>query len=63
MKSFVSYLNGTADRLPDKLAFSDGEYGLTFRELRQTACSRFWMRWPAMMIRTARPFPQANALG
>ncbi len=37
MKSFLSYLNATADRLPDKLAFSDGETGLTFRELRQAA--------------------------
>ena len=37
MKSFLSYLNETADRLPDKLAFSDGETGLTFRELRQAA--------------------------
>ena len=39
MKSFLSYLNDTADRLPDKLAFSDGAFGLTFRELRQAACS------------------------
>ena len=37
MKSILSYLNGTADRLPDKLAFSDGEKGLTFRQLRQAA--------------------------
>ena len=39
MKSFLSYLDHTADRLPDKLAFSDGETGLTFAELRQAACS------------------------
>ena len=39
MKSFLSYLNDTADRLPDKLAFSDGENGLTFRELRQAAAN------------------------
>ena len=39
MKSFLSYLNATADRLPDKLAFSDGEYGLTFSELRQAAAN------------------------
>lgn len=39
MKSFLSYLNATADRLPDKLAFSDGDHGLTFRELRQAAAS------------------------
>ena len=37
MKSFLSYLNHTADRLPDKLAFSDGENGLTFAELRRAA--------------------------
>ena len=37
MKSFLSYLNQTADRLPDKLAFSDGETGLTFAQLRQAA--------------------------
>ena len=35
MKSFLSYLNATADRLPDKLSFSDGENGLTFAELRR----------------------------
>ena len=39
MKSFLSYLNDTADRLPDKLAFSDGGNGLTFSELRRAACS------------------------
>lgn len=39
MKSFLSYLNATADRLPDKLAFSDGETGLTFSELRQAAAN------------------------
>ncbi len=39
MKSFLSYLNETADRLPDKLAFSDGETGLTFAELRRAAAS------------------------
>ena len=39
MKSFLSYLNDTADRLPDKLAFSDGEFGLTFEELRQAAAN------------------------
>ena len=39
MKSFLSYLNETADRLPDKLAFSDGEQGLTFAELRQAAAN------------------------
>ena len=39
MKSFLSYLNQTADLLPDKLAFSDGEQGLTFRELRQAAAN------------------------
>ena len=39
MKSFLSYLNHTADRLPDKLAFSDGETGLTFSELRQAAAN------------------------
>ena len=37
MKSFLSYLNQTADRLPDKLAFSDGDRGLTFAELRRAA--------------------------
>ena len=40
MKSFLSYLNHTADRLPDKLAFADGETGLTFSELRQAAALR-----------------------
>ena len=39
MKSFLSYLNHTADRLPDKLAFADGERELSFRELRQAAAS------------------------
>ena len=39
MKSFLSYLNHTADRLPDKLAFSDGETGLTFSELRRAAAN------------------------
>ena len=39
MKSFLSYLNQTADLLPDKLAFSDGEQGLTFRELRQAVAA------------------------
>ena len=39
MKSFLSYLNATADRLPDKLAFSDQETGLTFRELRRAVAS------------------------
>ena len=39
MKSFLSYLNNTADRLPDKLAFSDGETGLTFSELRQAVAN------------------------
>ena len=39
MKSFLSYLNATADRLPDKLAFSDGGWGLTFSELRQAAAN------------------------
>ncbi len=39
MKSFLSYLNATADRLPDKLAFADDESGLTFTELRQTAAN------------------------
>ena len=37
MKSFLSYLNATADRLPDKLAFADDARGLTFAELRQAA--------------------------
>ena len=37
MKSFLSYLNATADRLPDKLAFSDGTLGLTFEQLRRAA--------------------------
>ena len=39
MKSFLSYLNATADRLPEKLAFSDGETGLTFGELRRAAAN------------------------
>ena len=39
MKSFLSYLNETADRLPEKLAFSDGETGLTFAELRRAAAN------------------------
>ena len=39
MKSFLSYLNETADRLPDKLAFSDEETGLTFSQLRRAAAS------------------------
>lgn len=39
MKSFLSYLNATADRLPDKLAFSDGDSGLTFAELRRAAAN------------------------
>ena len=39
MKSFLSYLNATADRLADKLAFSDGDSGLTFAELRRAAAN------------------------
>ena len=39
MKSFLSYLNATADRLPDKLAFSDGTLGLTFEQLRRAAAN------------------------
>ena len=39
MKSFLSYLNATADRLPDKLAFSDGTWDLTFTSLRQAAAN------------------------
>ena len=39
MRSFLSYLNSTADRLPDKLAFSDGETGLTFSELRRAVAN------------------------
>ena len=39
MKSFLSYLNDTADRLPDKLAFADDECRLTFAELRQAAAN------------------------
>ena len=39
MKSFLSYLNQTADRLPDKLSFSDGETGLTFSELRRAVAN------------------------
>ncbi len=39
MKSFLSYLNATADRLPDKPAFSDGDSGLTFAELRRAAAN------------------------
>ena len=37
MSRFVDYLHKTAARLPDKLAFSDGETSFTFWELRQAA--------------------------
>ena len=39
MKSFLSYLNGTADRLPDKPAFLDETCRLTFAELRRAAAN------------------------
>ena len=33
MTNVLEYMEGTIDRVPDKTAFSNGEEGITFREL------------------------------
>ncbi len=37
MTNVLEYMEGTVDRVPDKLAFSNGEEGITFRELSDRA--------------------------
>lgn len=39
LRTALDYLDLTADRLPEKIAFSDGETAFTFDGLRQAACA------------------------
>ena len=57
LTNILQYLEGTAARLPDKLAFSDGEQGLTFGELSRLSraigsavCARGMRREPVVIL-------------
>ena len=64
------YLRASAERVPDKIAFSDGESGLTFRELRRMAeglgtflCRRGICRRPVVVFMRKSPQEAAAFFG
>jgi hypothetical protein len=38
-KNILEYLENTAQRLPDKIAFSTGKEGMSFSEVQREACA------------------------